>query len=1053
MKPEQKSQLLLGVTRSKAKMLEYGVPEEHHIQITQDPAKLFTLSIGILGDLGAHSNRNDISPEELAEFRKNLHFSAHFFDAYLQSRLNEKLDPYLILLGSASYYLCDLPGSSKVLAKQIGADCPNLGGEGLEELLLWLLQGDLSTYFDGSDGPFGEYIDSISRGLRWFFEDGTGAENLLALSDRLRQEAYAIGTPRQLLLGDVVSAIVRKKHQNSSWHALPQYSGLTGDQWQPALQKESFIKELWPAQHLLGQSEVLQGKSAVVQMPTSAGKTKATELIIRSAFLANRTSLTIIVAPFRALCHETKNSLFSAFQNESINVDELSDVLQKDFEITELLGSKQILVVTPEKLLYALRHAPELAASVGLVIFDEGHQFDSGGTRGITYELLITSLRSMLPKEAQKVLISAVISNAQAVGEWLNGAESKIVFGTNLMPTFRSVGFASWLDTLGRIEYVSNENAEKGEFYVPRVIESFSLQRKPKERKDRVFPDKTDGHAIALFLGLKLVSNGSVAIFCGVKSTASSICEKAIDALERGIPAVLPADISDQEEMRRLHFLYAQNLGSEASATKSAQVGIFSHHGNTPHGIRLAVEHAMREELIRFVVCTSTLAQGVNLPIRYLIVTSIYQGSERIKVRDFHNLIGRAGRAGMHTEGSVLFADPVVYDKRETKKEKWRWEKVKELLDPIKSEECNSSLFQLIPLVIRNDRSKLKDKKEHTLSLDVLSFARAYIGGWGALTEVIENIVQENGQNGFTEEKTKSQFEFFGQTLASIESFLMSNWDAKDGAITEDGIIHLAEETLAYFLADEEKRGQIRDLFKLLAENISRNVGDTKRRKVYGRTLYGTRDAQEIDDWVQANISQLSASSTDDEILNAVWPVLATHIHNSVFKKCDKPAVLKEIAKEWIQGKPFHELFDTLQRGEAKLVWGTGRRQFKLEHVVEICENGLAYDGALMIGAVIEFIDMLEQVEMKGLIKRLQLFQKKLKCGLPSEASIALYELGFSDRVVSQDLSQLNPRDSSKNRIKSKLRRTNNLARSLLQKYPAYFTSAILEGIANSNVR
>ena len=58
-----------------------------------------------------------------------------------------------------------------------------------------------------------------------------------------------------------------------------------------------------------------------------------------------------------------------------------------------------------------------------------------------------------------------------------------------------------------------------------------------------------------------------------------------------------------------------------------------------PHGIRLAIEHAMRENLIRFVVCTSTLAQGVNLPIRYLIVTSIYQAGEPIKVRDFHNLL------------------------------------------------------------------------------------------------------------------------------------------------------------------------------------------------------------------------------------------------------------------------------------------------------------------------------------------------------------------------------------------------------------------------------
>lgn len=175
-------------------------------------------------------------------------------------------------------------------------------------------------------------------------------------------------------------------------------------------------------------------------------------------------------------------------------MDELSDALQTDFEIAELLGRQQILVVTPEKLLYVLRHAPELAARVGLLVFDEGHQFDSG-TRGITYELLLTSLRSMIPEGTQKVLISAVISNAEAVGKWLNG-EPNVVEGTTLIPTFRSVGFASWLDQLGRIEYVDSRDAEQGEFFVPRVIERFNLGKRGREQKDRHFPERDDGQAI-----------------------------------------------------------------------------------------------------------------------------------------------------------------------------------------------------------------------------------------------------------------------------------------------------------------------------------------------------------------------------------------------------------------------------------------------------------------------------------------------------------------------------------------------------------------------------
>ena len=1044
MRPEKKSQLLLGVTRSKAKMLEYGVPEEHHIKITQDPAKLFTLSIGLLGDLAAAINREEPDPDSLAELKTNLLFSARFFDSYLQSKLNEALDPYLVLLGSASYYLCDLPGSASVLAKRIDGDCPDLDGDGLEDLLLWLLQANLGTYFDGADGPFGEFIDGISKWILQFFEDGNGEENLLDLAMKLRDAVYEFGTPRQLLFGDVIAAVLRKKMENSAWKALPPYSGLPRDKWLHALQKDSFIKELWPAQHLLGKADVLKGESAIVQMPTSAGKTKATELILRSAFLAERVSLAIIIAPFRALCHEIKNSLVEAFHNETTKVDELSDTLQTDFEIAALLGHQQILVVTPEKLLYVLRHAPELAAHVGLLVFDEGHQFDSG-TRGITYELLLTSLRSMIPEGTQKVLISAVISNAEAVGEWLNG-EPNVVEGTTLIPTFRSVGFASWLDQLGRIEYVDSRDAEQGEFFVPRVIERFNLGRRGREQKDRHFPERDDGQAISLYLGIKLAPNGSIAIFCGKKSTATSICEKAVEFIDRGIPLPLPQEFSDRREVQRLHYLHVANLGPEASASMSAEQGIFSHHGNTPHGIRLSVEHAMRENLVGFVVCTSTLAQGVNLPIRYLIVTSVYQGMERIKVRDFHNLIGRAGRAGMHTEGSILFADPIVYDKRRNRKDGWRWDIVKELLDPTKSEECASSLFQLIPLVIRNDRTKSKDKKNHSLTWDILSFAKAHIAGWDSLNEIISKIAKQYGGNGFTVDAVKPQFEFFSLTLASIEGFLLSNWDAVDNGLTEADIADLAEQTLAYFLADDEKREQIQELFKLLAENISENITDVNRRKAFGKTLYGVNDAKAIEGWVQDNADELLDAQNGDEALDLVWPLITGHVHNKAFNKFDKKDVLKEITKKWISGTSFHQLFRIADNNKCKLGKGKRPRKVKIENIIDICEGGLAYDGALLVSALCEFVEMLDREGTGDPINRLQLFQKRLKYGLPTETTIALYELGFSDRVIAQDLAaSLNLAPTQKKDLVKALKQDWDGANAVMEKYPWYFKERMNE--------
>lgn len=1042
MRPEQQSRTLLAITRSKAKMIEYSVPEKYQeIKLTTDPAKLFTLSIGMLGDLAAGANRNDVKPDEMAALRQSLIFSARFFDAYLQSRFNAELDPYLILLCSASYYLCDLPGSSMVLAKLIGKDYPDLNGDGLEVLLFWLLQSDISTYIKWSKGTFGDYIDSISKNLHQFFKDGTCADSLFALSNNLRQAVYDSGTPRQLLFGDVISAIVREKHRNSCWHALAQYSDLSVDKWSQAIKKDSFIKELWPAQHLLGQKEILKGKSAVIQMPTSAGKTKAIELVIRSAFLAERTSLAIIVAPFRALCHEIKNSLLLAFFGEDVKVDELSDVMQTDFEISNFLVKKQILIVTPEKLLYVLRHDNELAARAGLVIFDEGHQFDNG-MRGITYELLLTSLRAMLPNDAQKLLISAVITNAEALGKWLNGDDSVTVTGANLLPTFRSIGFTSWLDQLGKIEYVSNENVEKGEFFVPRVIESFELKKNARE-SIRLFPKKDDGKEIALYLGLKLVPKGAVAIFCGRKVTAAGLCDTIVERFSRELPLSKPSEYSNIEELKKLYNLHLKNLGSKAPATMSARLGIFSHHGNTPHGIRLAVEHAMRERLICFVICTSTLAQGVNLPIRYLIVTSVYQGLEKIKVRDFHNLIGRAGRAGIHTEGSILFADPVVYDKRKNWREKWRWEQVKEILDPSKSEDCASSLFQLIPLKIYNDRTKSIDKKEYSVSWDILSFASAYIVGWEEINKVVKIIVEKHGTYGFTEEKIKSQFEFFAQTLASVESFLISHWDKNEGENSEEEIIHLAEETLAYSLADEEKREQIRELFTLLVNNISQKLKDPIKRKSYAKTLYGLLDSQIIYNWVDNNFDNMSSTCIDEELLLAIWPILENYIHNGSFKKCNKPNILLKLSLSWIHGNPFNILLDILHNNDAKLGWGKKPLHYKIDHVVDLCESGFAYDGALLIGALTEAVSLFEQDEKNALVSRLQLLQKRMKYGLPTQTSIMLYELGFSDRVIAQDIAEsLNLGNAQKNIIKS-IKHNKDKIIELLENYPHYFADRL----------
>ncbi|MDR1475641.1 MAG: DEAD/DEAH box helicase [Holosporales bacterium] len=999
MKPESKSFHLLNITKSKAKMWEYAVPIQHHISIAEPPDKLFPLSISLLGDVAAEINRGHEDADSFMELKKSLLFSAEFFNSFYEAKLLETLSPKLRLLTSAAYYLCDMPGNAKVAADSMQYNELDASDGGLSFLLLWILQGNTAPAWKEFSGDYSYFVINIPLALLDFYHNGN-PETVLELVSNLRNKVYANGTDEQLLLGDIISAVTRNRIKNASITVLSDYTGIDVAKWQSALTKQTFIKEFWPAQHLLGEAGVLSGKSAVVQMPTSAGKTRAMELILRSAFLSKRANLAVIIAPFRALCNEIMDSFKDAFNGESVDIDVISDVFQNDF--MKLLGlptKPQILVVTPEKLLYVLRHTPVIATQLGLIIFDEGHQFDTE-SRGIAYELLLTSLKRLILAEVQKVLISAVIPNAEKIGIWLNGDDT-VAKGISLLPTSKSIGFVSWPDTLGQIKYVENA---KETFFVPRVIETHSLRLQGREQKPRYFPERNNGQDIALFLGLKLCRNGGVAIFCGYKNTAVKICTRAVEIVDRGYQATNLTDISNQEEILAITRLCQQNLGTESIEAKSAKLGVFAHHNNIPHGIRLAVEHAMREDKIRIVICTSTLAQGVNLPIRYLIVTSLYQGGVPIKVRDFHNLIGRAGRSGKHIEGSILFADSDIYDNRTIVNETRKWKKALDLLDFNNSEDCISSLLEIFEPIQNKKKDQHKTLPEETQSFEAI--IDAYIKD--EIKNLAENISQKHQADGFDFGTVFAQLFRKRQLLESLENFLLAHWEYDENG--QDWVAELARETLAFHLADTEKQTQIIRIFHLLSANIAQKVPEQERKKAYGKTLYGIKNASTIEAWVDNNTIELLSVDDLTTFVEITWQLLCEIIKNNttrgVFTKFDPPEPRKKLLRSWLDGRPYVELLKLLQDSNVHKIHGSQRRKFAVEDMVDICEKTFAFDGTLVVGAITEFLESIDGFD-QSVKDRFQFFQKCLRYGLPSLSSINVYELGFADRVLAQKIASL----------------------------------------------
>jgi hypothetical protein len=634
----------------------------------------------------------------------------------------------------------------------------------------------------------------------------------------------------------------------------------------------------------------------------------------------------------------------------------------------------------------------------------------------------------LIPNKTQKVLISAVIRNAEQISNWLNG-EINVVSGKNLIPTFKTIGFVSWVYQLGQIHYMKDNNKEEDDFFVPRVIEQKQLQRIGRERMMRNFPEKADSQAISLFLGLKLVSNGGVAIFSGRKNSVSKILTKLIDINERGYSLSIANLIPDVNEVRSLGRLYTFNLGEECPAAKGAYLGVFAHHNNIPHGIRIAVEYAMHENLIRFVVCTSTLAQGVNLPIRYLIISSFNQGGKDIKTRDFHNLMGRAGRAGMHTEGSVIFADPKIYDGKNQYSTAWFWRRAQELLEPEKSEPCISEL----PTIFDHLKS---DDGKNGISLNTLKFIDTYFDTPDLVQKLIEHIL--HNQNGnFSKESLEQQFSEKINLISAIENFMLSNWDELEALKGNEQYSNIVTKTLGYSLADNEMRTQLSTLLNTIEDYIRAKITEPEKRRVYGRTLYGIKDAVSIEEWFNNNIQILQSADIEDDLLDLVWPILKEIFINKSNLQLTNIDNLIFVLKIWISGRSYKELVDVFSKNNIK--WGKRGQRIDIDKTVDICDNIFSFNGCLVLNALYEFSS--QDIDTnQNLMLLLQKLQRRLKYGLPDETSTVIYEFGFCDRIIVQDIKNtLKLSGNDKLQILFDIRTNRDLALEVISKYPSYY--------------
>ncbi|HEY1037735.1 MAG TPA: hypothetical protein VGE62_04110, partial [Candidatus Paceibacterota bacterium] len=228
-------------TRAKAKMYEYAVPLDQHIN-TGDIAlsDMLDLTIGMLGDLTAGTFNN------LEEEKYRLLFSAQYFNSILEAEVISHSQRLLQLLSSSAYYLAGYPGSSQVLLK--GITNGDIGQLTLMEQFLFAVLKRIPFLNTPQGSSFYESITNLTNAWNSFLQGSSSYEELDELSSILRSYIYLHGTDKDLLLIDVIRTLILKRFKVSARSVLSENSDIGMELWEPYFTKPNHVDEFWPSQ-------------------------------------------------------------------------------------------------------------------------------------------------------------------------------------------------------------------------------------------------------------------------------------------------------------------------------------------------------------------------------------------------------------------------------------------------------------------------------------------------------------------------------------------------------------------------------------------------------------------------------------------------------------------------------------------------------------------------------------------------------------------------------------------------------------------------------------
>lgn len=426
------------------------------------------------------------------------------------------------------------------------------------------------------------------------------------------------------------------KHEDLNKYA----SGLPIKFWVDlASNRNSFAIELSNNEKILGnffQKEFWESSdynnSISLSAPTTSGKSFITTLKIIDYFKNKNIQQALYIVPSKALIEEISQELY--------NQPDLSDVLVINYpwDFSGISSNKKIYVMTQERAFIALTTESEFCPDI--VFIDESQKINDGG-RGVLLENIIRLISHRFPS-ANLIFASPLTKNPELLNEEFKGYLSGKSIVSNLINVTQN------LFTLEKVKgnprKISVGRLENGNLIEER---QFVSKKRFSNNKFQLISEMVTTFSRAEDLNI---------IYATEPSAAEKIAKYIYNLLPEG--DLIPSDIKKSYIELIQEQVHPQYLLSEL-----IDKGVAFHYGRIPQIVKSEIEELFKQGYIKYLVSTSTLSEGVNLPCKNLWIADLRKGRRtEMTPTDFWNLAGRAGRWGKEFSGNIFFIKNSQFD-------------------------------------------------------------------------------------------------------------------------------------------------------------------------------------------------------------------------------------------------------------------------------------------------------------------------------------------------------------------------------------------------------